>query len=1309
MLNMRMWRRGYVSVVRITVAMALIFAAAVCRAQEADQGLPDEPVSRESMAPEEYRAFKAPLDVAVSRQALTPPAPRHSFVSGTNRHHLNLQTMHSGFEPMCFRPKFRAKGNDMDRVVLGPEFARTLAEGFYDGARVRVYHPINGRLVKIRDCVVPEGGHHATGWMPYRGWYTVTTQGNTEFVGAMDSSFRPDRDYWFMVKAVDRFRQWSEPSNVLKVHVDRAEGQEVPQKPRNYGKYRWNAVEKPAPPAAPRNLKVRREEDRLIFSWDPVEGEDVAGYGLFVSAVAPERQKGFGLQLAARDPRPDQIIQENDIVFVDQTKTRLNYSDLSPYAGWPAWRWKVKHPFAQWGAADAWSDGRNFPATWEFVEHPGRLPEEFVNRGKTCLKWQVEGTDLTGIYLYPYGPKGDGWYPTLHPKEYRIEAWVRGEGKARIMFTGPFADTEAQLPYDQRPGDDPDMAIELIELPLTDSWQHATATFRPPAYAEKGLGCIMLVVEGPTTLYIDDLKICEADHPAGDFHPLTLQRIRESDMRFMRTHELIKTTWGYTVDGMTGPAGHNNYSGSRARKHTFFSLLDQMKQAGNIRPWLQVEMCLSEEEWQAFAEWMCAPYDPAAGDTPRKKPYAYRRRAMGQEKPWIEEFDEWAFEVANETWNQTFAPYDWDWGMTLRDGATGQEYSYGATYGLFYEYVIEQLRKSPYWTDEVEAKTRYMLCGWQAAQLFGADAKRHSPSADAITYAAYCSNSGLGDPKVINDFKRFYWMQWGQSAVAGQVKSSVETEAVLEGEGLQVESGTYEYGPGYHVMPGDPRETKEVDQQMARSMIAAVFVLDACLTRAEAGFTDQAFFTFGHRIGAWGSHTAIEYGGYAYPFWKALMLYNRHGTGRFLEVELRSAPTWDFPSYKAEDNMHVARRDAMPGAPLMSVYASAEGDRVTVFRISRKLDDFPVTGDDGYTPATLRLPFKSAKKITLHKLTGDPRVEDRFEEHTEIESVSIPTGAFDGSLTVNQDTGGDRRGLPPASVFCYVFEGTDIGEVNTRPTARFDLPREILAGQPVTIENHSADADGDPLAFNWTLGAAGRSNDQRPTFRPPSAGFHRIALEVTDPSGASDRMVRDQRVAVEFGGTTWRPLATIPRVCNPPRAIVEGRTLKVTGAAALGHGSGSYPVLATESRYREDFTFEATVEGVDAPANARQKLGGLVLVSRDRAGLGFGLNDGKRLHTHAAVLVEPDGAVSTVRGNRVEQVLPAGSVSFPVRLRIAVRDGRATASVRAGRGWKKVAGFDGLDHVGLMPAVTAGSGNKNTETTVTLSEIALSR
>ena len=176
------------------------------------------------------------------------------------------------------------------------------------------------------------------------------------------------------------------------------------------------------------------------------------------------------------------------------------------------------------------------------------------------------------------------------------------------------------------------------------------------------------------------------------------------------------------------------------------------------------------------------------------------------------------------------------------------------------------------------------------------------------------------------------------------------------------------------------------------------------------GWTYQNFLGYGQGL-YWNSHTPLWDGFRPSPGWQALALRNRFASGDLMAVEETSVPTirWDKKVY-----------------PLVGAYALRDGDRWSVIVVSRKLDgkhdgiDF----GDGCTPVTLRLPFKSAGKITLHKLTGDPRQSNREKLAIAPQTEEIAASAVsDGVLRINAASGGSASGLPPGSILLYVFEG----------------------------------------------------------------------------------------------------------------------------------------------------------------------------------------------------------------------------------------------------------------------------------------------
>jgi len=504
--------------------------------------------------------------------------------------------------------------------------------------------------------------------------------------------------------------------------------------------------------------------------------------------------------------------------------------------------------------------------------------------------------------------------------------------------------------------------------------------------------------------------------------------------------------------------------------HTLESLLDIMDGAG-VDPWLQIEMYMTEAEWLGWVEYMAAPYDPDL-HTAETRPWAHKRYAQGHPQPWTEVFESLLLELSNETWNRLFSPWTF-LGRSTTDAATGVPVGDGELYGLWQEYVIGVLRSSPYWTAAVEDRFEFVLGGWTAqrtANGYGQRAAAASPSSLHLTVAGYNGGWDEGEPPAEpDDPTRTKTLTFAVQAAEPRARALAETLAAQRAsDDADYVLGTYEAGPGYNLNGLNgvsmTQEQVEAESQVMKSLVGGTATLDSFLVRAAYGYELQNFFTYERNRHYWVSHARWENGGHAYPPWSALTLYNRFATGDHLLVSRRSSPTWDLPRTPA--------RAALEAAPMTAVYATRSGDRVGVFLISRKLDGYPIAGDDGFTPLTVNLPFRLGEDgtITLHTLTGDTRSHNLDGDNVGVVSVEVPTDRFSQSFVLNAARGADERGLPPASVYLYVFEDVELPEVGPdaavtlriddgRPAQSLTLPAvfRVTFDQPVVPDSFTSD------------------------------------------------------------------------------------------------------------------------------------------------------------------------------------------------------------------------------------------------------------
>lgn len=211
----------------------------------------------------------------------------------------------------------------------------------------------------------------------------------------------------------------------------------------------------------------------------------------------------------------------------------------------------------------------------------------------------------------------------------------------------------------------------------------------------------------------------------------------------------------------------------------------------------------------------------------------------------------------------------------------------------------------------------------------------------------------------------------------------------------------------------------EAESQVMKSLAAGTATLDAFLARAVHGFVVQNFFTFSRNRDYWTSHAPLVSGGQAYPSWKALSLYNMNGTGDFLCVTTQSVPGVDLPA--------SARRPFVANAPLAAVYATRSANHVCVFVVSRKLDNYPFAGDDGFTPVTVNLPFKLGVQgsITRYRLAGNPRANNLDADNVKLEVDQIPVSTFRPAFVLSEMTGASDRGISPGAVYMYRFDSVE--------------------------------------------------------------------------------------------------------------------------------------------------------------------------------------------------------------------------------------------------------------------------------------------
>ena len=320
------------------------------------------------------------------------------------------------------------------------------------------------------------------------------------------------------------------------------------------------------------------------------------------------------------------------------------------------------------------------------------------------------------------------------------------------------------------------------------------------------------------------------------------------------------------------------------------------------------------------------------------------------------------FEIGNETWNGIMRPWIFS---GMKDAATGKRYKKGEVYGLYQEYVLSVLRESPYWP-ALAPQLVPVIGGWARNIEYGQSAMAMSPNSQLLAHAAYNGGWDEGEGPVRPTPQGFSSVltQTLSTALPRAREQEKVAQTLSKTRPTPVVAGTYEAGPGYalnglngaRVSP----EQALLQNQVMKSVAAGTATLDSFLLRAYHGFKVQNFFTFGGAL--WASHAKWQNGGQSYPPWKLLALFNREGLGDMLAVETHSVPTINLEPSK--------RREKVRNGPLVGVYATRVGQRLTLVVVSRRVPNYPKSNDDGRTAVSIDLPITKADKLTLHHLTG---------------------------------------------------------------------------------------------------------------------------------------------------------------------------------------------------------------------------------------------------------------------------------------------------------------------------------------------------
>lgn len=932
----------------------------------------------------------------VTERIVASPAPATTATIGVFGEGARL--MRGGdFEPAIYRTWIISSADSPNSVEgRAHEISQfdTLRDGALDGSEITVMRIEGGAFRVIRTDSIAE--HQISGWLPITPVGQILPADRPAVRVPTPSFSRADAIRWYSVRAVDAKGRLSEPAApvALAIAPVRRKGGGQDRETRREALLQTRADREaaahPAGPAAPSDLVVRDDgEGNALLSWKPGPGDQTKGYIVYYSSVPPERMKGFRFRLAGEGPP----VRKGDLAVIrsrtlDPARVRM-ISDRV----WNASAGLIMRP----GPLGFWSDEEP-GAEWALRQHPEDQMRGWG--GESYLELTLGPQVSRPVGAYNHAGTSQDFYEVLRPGEtYQISVRLRANRSNIVRF---------RLSGRQ-------VATPGIQFAVGTDWEHHIAEFTVPSllYEDRPVGRMELVFEGPGRFDIDEFRIHRAAIPFLDLPPEDYARLKESGISALRTHAMIKTGYAsYDLEALTRTGGLPLRGGQIPGLP---ETLAMMEKAG-LRPWLQIEPHLSADEWRGLVDYLAGEFRPEQDD-PATRPWAARRVAQGRARPWTQIFDRIYLEIGNETWNPLFAPWVFP---SMVDATTGRRYDAAEVYGLYQNWVIDQMRASPAWhTADLDEKIEIVI-GGRTRFDYGEKAAVASPAADFLGIALYNGgwDEGEGPPartkasffNVLNQVSQVTEPYARRYADAARRISAIRNRPLA--------AASYEGGPGY-AMNGLNRqsvtaEEARAQEEVMKSLSAGTATLDSFLSQRQAGFKLVNFFMFGEGS-LWRSHAPWHKGGHAYPQWELMSVLNSVGAGEMLEVRMREGPTVNLSAGK--------RRLEINNAPGIGVYAMRNNDRITVFVLSRRISGYPKPEDQGCMPVEIALPISHATRLTLRRASGPYDAHDLDENRVAVETILLEVPADPSRLRIDSNSGGATCGLPSASSYIYTFDG----------------------------------------------------------------------------------------------------------------------------------------------------------------------------------------------------------------------------------------------------------------------------------------------
>ena len=664
-----------------------------------------------------------------------------------------------------------------------------------------------------------------------------------------------------------------------------------------------------------------------------------------------------------------------------QGKIPLRTDDLVIFSKTEAWpQLEDYHPRVRGeGVKSTW---QTFKGSMKHIRTPKNVPVSV--QAETGIAELTPENGVVDIWHKMFGnPNRDDafFYTTLDEgQRYHYEVWAKvddgGSGRLHLGFGEHYEGAWEHGYFGHKLGQTFD---------VNDKWTKYAFTFTgPKAPNSGGIEGAFIHYEGENKLYIDNVKMFPIYSNADVHKPFVIQKTLFNELMSTQPKEGKKgalRSWNmmspasmdallrWTNASSVDHEGHVQVISldPQAQGTTTPKALTIMEATGDTAqtrmvPWLITQVTHDELEYMQLIEYLAAPYDPKL-DTPTSKPFAFRRtQHRGHNRPWIEDFREVIIEIGNENWHNRQME---GW---IGVGRYGQIHRGGAEMGVWNKYLVQHMRKSPYWDSDkikicVGGNYYYGIDdGPDWARGFGQEAVLKSEdTADYHSHATYIGprwETGESSQKQINDAGVQKTLLSYRSAIELEWEGQEKAHIQLQEMGFHAKMSAYEGGPSGFGLWAETAEEERAGEYYGKSLAMGTAVLDSWLDAWQKGWGYQCYLTYGQGKW-WNSHTSKAHGFRPSPGFLITGIVNQTMANRDkLSVQVVGAPSM---------RVRVEVEDKMRERDVQLLQAHAFGD--TAY-LAVAISNLSLTQ---HQEVQLRVPFKKAKRIVAYSLTGDPR------------------------------------------------------------------------------------------------------------------------------------------------------------------------------------------------------------------------------------------------------------------------------------------------------------------------------------------------